>query len=139
MLRLGPGISSVRSSLGTGVSGDELTPPVSPRRYCDRISSLVGGTYCISMLTQEHIASVCSCVSGIRRAGDGTDYVSTACNCGQIEPSDSPWASPVVLDTKKDGSTRFCVDYRHLNSLTVKDAYPLPQIDDSLGLLGNQQ
>ena len=53
-----------------------------------------------------------------------------------IEPSDSPWASPLVMVTKKDGSIRFCADYRRLNSLVRKDAYPLPKIDDTLDTLG---
>ena len=58
---------------------------------------------------------------------------------GQVEPSDSPWSSPVVPVTKKDGGTRFCVDYHRLNDVTVKDAYPLPIIDDTLDMLDGKQ
>ena len=58
---------------------------------------------------------------------------------GQIEPSDNPWSAPVVLVTKKDDGTRFCVDYRHLNLATIKDAYPLPRIDDTLDMLAGKQ
>ena len=52
-----------------------------------------------------------------------------------IQPSSGPWAAPIVLVQKKDGTTRFCVDYRKLNNVTRKDAYPLPCIDDTLDTL----
>ena len=52
-----------------------------------------------------------------------------------IEPSDSPWCSPVVLITKHDGSLRFCIDYRQVNAKTIKSGQPLNRIDDSLDAL----
>ena len=56
-----------------------------------------------------------------------------------IVPCDGPWSSGIVLVKKKDGSTRFCVDYRQLNACTVNDAYPLPRIDDSLEQLSGNK
>jgi len=52
-----------------------------------------------------------------------------------IEPSTSPWSSPIVLVKKQDGSTRFCVDLRKVNEVTRKDAYTLPNIRDCLDSL----
>ncbi|CAH9111660.1 unnamed protein product [Cuscuta europaea] len=49
---------------------------------------------------------------------------------GFIRPSHSPWGAPVLFVKKKDGTLRMCIDYRHLNKVTIKNRYPLPRIDD---------
>ena len=55
---------------------------------------------------------------------------------GVIRDAKPERASPVVLIPNSDGSMRFCVDYRRLNELTVRDPYPLPRMDDCLDSLG---
>ncbi|UYV79013.1 K02A2.6-like, partial [Cordylochernes scorpioides] len=54
---------------------------------------------------------------------------------GIIRPSSSPWSFPVILVKKRDGEYRFCVDYRKLNNVTVKDVYPIPRIDEVMDTL----
>ena len=51
---------------------------------------------------------------------------------GKVKESSSPWSSPVVLVTKKDGRQRLSIDYHRLNAAAVKDAFPIPLVDDSL-------
>lgn len=58
---------------------------------------------------------------------------------GVIQPSDSPYASPIVLVKKKSGETRMCIDYRGLNKLTIRDNYPLPLIEDCLEYLDGKK
>ena len=56
---------------------------------------------------------------------------------GVIEESNSPFASPIVLVPKPDGSIRFCTDFRRLNSATIPDAFPMAQIDDLIDKVGH--
>ncbi|CAF3957120.1 unnamed protein product [Rotaria sordida] len=58
------------------------------------------------------------------------DEINKLLKQGIIEESTSPWSSPIVLVRKKDGTVRFCVDFRKLNNVTTKDAFPIPRIDD---------
>lgn len=62
-------------------------------------------------------------------------FVEDGLKQGIIEPSSSPWSAPLIIIKKPDGSTRVCVDYRGLNSVTKKNAYPLPRIDDAYQFL----
>ena len=59
-------------------------------------------------------------------------HISDLLDAGIIKPSDSPWAAPIVTVRKPDNTLRLCVDYRKLNDVTVKDAFPLPRVDDAL-------
>ena len=67
------------------------------------------------------------------------EHVDKMLEAGVIEPSRSPWSSPIVIVDKKDGTKRFCVDLRALNKVVVKNSYPLPRIDDILASLDGSQ
>ena len=66
------------------------------------------------------------------RAAKVNQKVQNLLALGLIQPSYSPWASGIVMVKKKSGELRFCYDFRPLNDVTVKDAFPLPRKDENL-------
>ena len=60
-------------------------------------------------------------------------------NRGIIRPSTSPWATPIILVKKKDETDRLVVDFGRLKSVTLKDSYPLPRIEDALDAVNGTQ
>ena len=66
-------------------------------------------------------------------------HIKDLLSAGHIRPSSSPWCFPVVLVRKKDKSLRVCVDYRELNKRTIRDAYSIPRIDDTLDALSGSK
>jgi len=65
-------------------------------------------------------------------ARQAEDILDEMLESGVIEASDSPWTSPVCLVKKKDGTFRFCVDYRRVNAVSRRDAFPITDIHDAL-------
>ena len=61
-----------------------------------------------------------------------SDEVEKMLQQGVVRPSISPWSSSIVMGRKKEGSWRFCIDYRKLNAVMHHDAYPLPRVDATL-------
>ena len=66
-------------------------------------------------------------------------HIQEILDVGAIRPSNSPWASAVVLVQKKDGKLWFCIDLRKLNARTIKDVYRLPRIDEMLDCLNGAE
>ena len=66
-------------------------------------------------------------------------HIQEMLDVGAIRPSNSPWASAVLLVQKKDGKLLFCIDLQKLNAQTIKDAYSLPRIDETLDCLNGAE
>ena len=72
-------------------------------------------------------------------AGEEKAHLEKMLKAGVIKPSISEWASAPVLVRKRDGTVRWCVDYRALNSVTTKDVFPLPLVEDCIDTLAGNQ
>ncbi|KAM3348690.1 hypothetical protein ACQJBY_022133 [Aegilops geniculata] len=94
-----------------------------PRRACDHRIQLMEGAQPVNLRPYRHKPEM---KTEIER------QVKELLDAGLIQKSNSPFSSPVLLVKKKDGTWRLCVDYRHLNAMTIVNKYPVPIIDELL-------
>jgi hypothetical protein len=100
-------------------------PPV---RSCDHVIPLVSGASPVNIRAYRYPPTLKDEIE--RQVRDMLDK-------GFIQPSTSPFSSPVLLVQKKDGTWHFCVDYRYLNALTIKSVYPILVFDQLVDELGS--
>ncbi|KAJ8401550.1 hypothetical protein AAFF_G00378670 [Aldrovandia affinis] len=108
--------------------GSPLAPPPSHSTPPPRGNTGPGGP---TAEQPQPARTVCHPSPPAQRLG-AEEKVKEMAAAGVIEPSSSPWAAPAVLVRKKNGEWHFCIDYRRLNAVMRKDAYPLPRIDEAL-------
>ena len=104
---------------------DVFQPPsaLPPTRSCDHAIPLIEGARPVNIRPYRFSPAI---------KDEIESQVAEMLQSGLIQHSDSAFSSPVLLVKKKDNFWRFCVDYRHLNALTVKSKYPVPIIDELL-------
>jgi hypothetical protein len=105
----------------------EVPHSLPPKRACDHAIPLISGATPVNIRAYRYPPNL---KDEIER------QVNTMLEQGLIQPSKSPFSSPVLLVRKKDGSWRLCVDYRYLNAMTVKSVYPIPVFDQLVDELG---
>ena len=124
---LGASSSSAPPELATLLSEfkDVFDPPQGypPARHCDHEIPLVAGATPVQVRPYRYPPAVKTEIE---------HQVAEMLNSGLIQPSSSPFSSAVLLVKKKDGSFRFCVDFRQLNAITAKCKYPVPVIEELL-------
>jgi hypothetical protein len=105
-------------------------PPSSlpPERSCDHVIPLVAGAKPVQIRQYRYPPAL---------KNEIEKQVADMLSKGIIQPSFSAFASPVLLVRKKDGTWRFCVDYRYLNALTLKSKFPIPVFDELMDELAN--
>jgi len=94
-------------------------------------------THKIHLLPNSNLVNVCPYRYPHFQKGEIEKRIDEMLSSGMIQLSHNPFSPPVFLVKKKDRSWRFCVDYRALNSITIKDCFPMPTIDELLDELAN--